>query len=70
MNMIVPVTESLGRSRPRTSPRKAKELTLDTIIEGDCIDAMARLPDKSVDMPEGPAVAARRALQASTDLVD
>ena len=50
MNMIVPVTESLGRSRPRTSPRKAKELTLDTIIEGDCIDAMARLPDKSVDM--------------------
>ena len=50
MNMIVPVTESLGRSRPRTSPRKAKELPLNTILEGDCIAEMARLPDKSVDM--------------------
>ncbi len=50
MNMIVPVTENVGRSRPRTSPRRVSELTLDTIIEGDCIDAMARLPDKSVDM--------------------
>jgi len=49
MNMIAPVTESLGRSRPRTSPR-AKELPLDTILEGDCIAEMARLPDKSVDM--------------------
>jgi len=27
-----------------------KQLTLDTIIEGDCIAAMARMPDKSVDM--------------------
>ena len=50
MNMIVPVTESLGRSRPRTSPRKVKEVPLDTILEGDCIAEMARLPDKSVDM--------------------
>jgi modification methylase len=50
MNMIVPVTESPGRSRPRTSPRKIKELPLDTILEGDCIAEMARLPDKSVDM--------------------
>lgn len=49
MNMIAPVTESLGRARPRTSP-KAKELPLDTILEGDCIAEMARLPDKSVDM--------------------
>ncbi|HEY0627778.1 MAG TPA: site-specific DNA-methyltransferase [Sphingomicrobium sp.] len=48
--MIVPVTESLGRSRPLTSPRKAKELPLDTILEGDCIAEMAKLPDKSVDM--------------------
>src|SRR5687768_15144536 len=49
MNMILPVTESLGRSRPRTSP-KAKTLPLDTILEGDCIAEMAKLPDKSVDM--------------------
>ena len=49
MNMILPVTESLGRSRPRTISRK-KELPLDTILEGDCIAEMAQLPDKSVDM--------------------
>ena len=49
MNMIMPVAESLGRSRPRTIARK-KELPLDTILEGDCIAEMARLPDKSVDM--------------------
>jgi modification methylase len=49
MNLIVPVTESLGRSRPRTSP-KVKELPLDAILEGDCIAEMAKLPDKSVDM--------------------
>ena len=49
MNMIAPVTESLGRARPRTSP-KPKELPLDQILEGDCVAAMARLPDKSVDM--------------------
>ncbi|MBA3730192.1 MAG: site-specific DNA-methyltransferase, partial [Sphingomonas sp.] len=28
----------------------ARHLPLDTIIEGECIGAMARLPDKSVDM--------------------
>ena len=50
MNMIVPVTESLGRARPRTSPRRRRSLPLDTILEGDCIAEMARLPDKSVDM--------------------
>jgi len=50
MNMIVPVTENVGRSRPRTSPKKVRDLPLDTIIEGECIGAMARLPDKSVDM--------------------
>ena len=49
MNMSVPVSESLGRSRPRTMSR-AKDLPLDTILEGDCIAEMARLPDKSVDM--------------------
>jgi modification methylase len=49
MNMILPVSESLARSRPRTNSR-SKELPLDTILEGDCIVEMARLPDKSVDM--------------------
>ncbi|WP_324808191.1 DNA methyltransferase [Sphingomonas sp. LY29] len=49
MNMIVPVTETHGRLRPRTSP-KTKTLPLDTILQGDCIAEMARLPDKSVDM--------------------
>jgi modification methylase len=49
MNMILPVTENLGRSRPRLAMRK-KELPFDTILEGDCIAEMAKLPDKSVDM--------------------
>ena len=49
MNMILPVSESLGRSRPRTTSRK-NEVPIDTILEGDCIAEMARLPDKSVDM--------------------
>jgi modification methylase len=49
MIMTLPAMESLGRSRPRTSTHY-KELPLDTILEGDCIAEMARLPDKSVDM--------------------
>jgi modification methylase len=49
MNMILPVTESLGRSRPRSATRRP-ELPLDSILEGDCIAEMAKLPDKSVDM--------------------
>ena len=49
MNVVVPITEHQGRLRPRTSPRP-RELPLDEIIEGDCIAAMAGLPDKSVDM--------------------
>jgi modification methylase len=48
MIMTLPVTEQLGRSRPRLAVKK--ELPLDTILEGDCIAEMARLPDKSVDM--------------------
>jgi modification methylase len=48
MIMTLPVTESLGRSRPRLT--RTKDLPLDTILEGDCIAEMARLPDKSVDM--------------------
>jgi len=49
MNVVIPIGESQGRLRPATK-RVAKDLPLDTIIEGDCIAAMARLPDKSVDM--------------------
>ena len=49
MIMTLPVMEDLGRSRPRIQPR-TKELPLDTILEGDCIAEMARLPDNSVDM--------------------
>ena len=49
MNMILPLSESLGRSRPRTTSRQ-KDLPHDTILEGDCIAEMAKLPDKSVDM--------------------
>ena len=48
--MILPVTETNGRPRPRTSPRPRQELELDRIILGDCIAEMARLPDKCVDM--------------------
>jgi modification methylase len=49
MIMNLPAMESPGRSRPRTQSRKT-ELPLDTILEGDCIAEMARLPDKSVDV--------------------
>jgi len=48
MIMTLPAVETLGRSRPRLATRK--ELPIDTILEGDCIAEMARLPDKSVDM--------------------
>ncbi|MEO5808805.1 MAG: site-specific DNA-methyltransferase [Sphingomicrobium sp.] len=48
--MIVPIGETVGAKRPRTSPVRQKTLPLDTIIEGDCISAMAQLPAKSVDM--------------------
>jgi len=37
-----------GRLRQRREP--AGKLVLDTIIQGDCITEMARLPDKCVDM--------------------
>ena len=50
MNLILPVTETNGRLRPRNSPKPVRELPLDQIILGDCIAEMARLPDKCVDM--------------------
>ena len=49
MNLHTRMAEDLGRSRPGTSPAK-RELPLDTILKGDCIAEMAKLPDKSVDM--------------------
>src|SRR6476620_1715137 len=49
MNLLSRIEESGASLRPRTSS-KARELPLDTIMEGDCIAQMARLPDKSVDM--------------------
>ena len=49
MNVVTHITEHRGRLRPGTS-RPAKILPIDQIIEGDCIAAMAGMPDKSVDM--------------------
>ena len=49
MNLVTRIGESQGRLRPRTSPR-SKSLPMDQIVEGDCIAAMAAMPDKSVDM--------------------
>ncbi len=48
MNLIARYPEHTASFRPARSPRS--ELPLDTIIEGDCIAEMARLPDKSVDV--------------------
>ncbi len=48
MNMIAPISD-LGRS-PRTRAQAKKVLPLDTILEGDCIAQMQKIPDKSVDM--------------------
>jgi modification methylase len=48
MNLIARIAE------PRTALRRARaptrELSHDTILQGDCIAEMARLPDRSVDM--------------------
>ena len=48
MNLIARIAEQSTGFRPPTSMKR--ELPLDTILEGDCIAEMARLPDKSVDM--------------------
>ncbi len=54
MNLIAPVGEKQGRARPMAKHPKLKlappTLPLDTIIQADCVTAMAALPDKSVDM--------------------
>src|SRR3954454_19589473 len=48
MNLIARIAEPQVRSRAARPPKR--ELPLDTILQGDCIAEMARLPDKSVDM--------------------
>ena len=50
MSVIVPIGEGMGVRRARSARSSPKILPLDQVIEGDCIAAMARLPDKSVDM--------------------
>jgi modification methylase len=49
MNLIAPIAEPRVRTRP-AARTAARTLPLDTILEGDCIAEMARLPDKCVDM--------------------
>ena len=49
MNVVARIAETRAPVRPR-SRSAASPLALDTIILGDCIAEMARLPDKSVDM--------------------
>jgi modification methylase len=48
MNLIARIAEQTASFRPAKAARR--ELPLDTILQGDCVTEMARLPDKSVDM--------------------
>jgi modification methylase len=48
MNLIARIAEQQPSFRPAKTAMR--ELPLDTILQGDCIAEMARLPDKSVDM--------------------
>ena len=50
MTLIVPIGEGMGARKARPARSSPRTLPLDQVIEGDCIAAMARLPDKSVDM--------------------
>ena len=49
MNLIARIAEPQARLR-RPVKRHLAELPLDTILHGDCVAEMARLPEKSVDM--------------------
>jgi modification methylase len=49
MNLLARIAEDQTSMRPQRQPTR-KELQLDTILQGDCIAEMGRLPDKSVDM--------------------
>ena len=48
MNLIARIAEPA--KRVRSAPAAKDPLPLDTILQGDCIEQMARLPDKCVDM--------------------
>ena len=48
MNLLARVSEPKARVRQPSAARR--EVPLDTILQGDCIAEMARLPDKCVDM--------------------
>jgi len=48
MNLIARIAEQPTSFRPAKAGKR--EMPLDTILMGDCINEMARLPDKSVDM--------------------
>jgi modification methylase len=48
MNLIARIAEPPVSFRRTKGP--ARELPLDTILEGDCVAEMAKLPEKSVDM--------------------
>ena len=52
MNELTPIEAYCDPDLARTARRRgpSKVLPLDTIVEGDCIAAMARMPDKSVDL--------------------
>jgi len=49
MNLIARIAEP-ATTVLRSARQARRELPLDTILDGDCIAQMARLPDKSVDM--------------------
>ena len=49
MNLLARIGEAGTAVRAQSAPR-ARSLDLDTIIVGDCVAEMARLPDKCVDM--------------------
>jgi modification methylase len=49
MNLLARIGEAGPAVRTRRAPR-ARSLDLDTIIVGDCVEQMARLPDKCVDL--------------------
>jgi len=48
MNLIARIAEQPTSFRPAKAAKR--ELPLDSILQGDCVAEMARLPDKSVDM--------------------
>jgi modification methylase len=48
MNLIARIAEQTVSFRPAKAAKR--ELPIDTILQGDCVTEMARLPDRSVDM--------------------